>query len=185
MSTSRGTTVAFSTFSSIFDAASKEYKKKTGQDLQAHPLAAELDHCDSPDAILKVLQKQADALDDSDQPLMKWLSPTVNLLFLFSAALGEGLTLVSFSKLVFPVSPFINILFSAIPRRKGNIYRNWRPSRGKFLLGFLFAYTYDTISFRLLRTSQQVMMSSSIFSSASRHSSRVSIFIPGFRSPPK
>jgi hypothetical protein len=118
MSTSRGTTVAFSTFSSIFDAASKEYKKKTGQDLQAHPLAAELDHCDSPDAILKVLQKQADALDDSDQPLMKWLSPTVNLLFLFSAALGEGLTLVSFSKLVFPVSPFINILFQPFPAGK-------------------------------------------------------------------
>jgi len=101
MSTSRGAIIAFSTFSSIFDAASKEYKKKIGQDLQTHPLAAELDHCDSPDAILKVLQKQADALDDTgkcDQPWMKWLSPTVNLLFLFSATLGEGLTLVSFSK---------------------------------------------------------------------------------------
>ena len=105
MSTSNSTIVSFSTFRSIFHAASKEYRKKTGQDLRTHPLAAELDHCDSPDATSEILQNQANALDDagkSDQTLMVWLNPTVNVLYMLSATLGEGVGLVSRPKLSSP-----------------------------------------------------------------------------------
>ncbi|KAH9996134.1 hypothetical protein BJV74DRAFT_987004, partial [Russula compacta] len=85
-----------STFQSIFDAASTEYERKTGQDLQNHSFAAELDHCNSPDAVLEILQRQADALEEagmSDQTLMKWLNPTVHVLYTFSETIGEGVSI--------------------------------------------------------------------------------------------
>jgi hypothetical protein len=105
MSASSSATASFSTFASIFHAASREYKKKTGKDLRTHPLAVELDNCNSPDAVLELLQNQADALDDagnSDQKLMRWLGPTVHILYMFSATLGEGVGLVSASEQDFP-----------------------------------------------------------------------------------
>jgi hypothetical protein len=55
----------FPTFQSIFDAAFKEYEKKTGQDLQTHLLAAELDRCNSTDGVIDIFQKQADAIDET------------------------------------------------------------------------------------------------------------------------
>jgi hypothetical protein len=88
-----------STFQSIFDAASKEYEKKTGQDLQMHSLAAELDRCNSPDGVLQILQKQADALDKTekrDQTLMEWLNPTVHVLYSLSVIICGGVSMVSF-----------------------------------------------------------------------------------------
>ena len=99
MSTVCHTAIPSSTFPSIFDAASKEYKNKTGQDLRTHPFAAQLDSCDSVDAILAVFQNQVGALNQaagrSHSTLMTWLNPTVNILLSFSAVLGEGLALVS------------------------------------------------------------------------------------------
>ncbi len=120
MSNPSSTAVCFSTFRSIFDAASKEYKKTTGHDLQSHPFATELGHCDSPDAILQIYQNQANALDQtgkSNQTLMKWLDPTVNLLCMFVATLGEGVALVSLSEVVFLLLP-IDILFQPFPPGK-------------------------------------------------------------------
>ncbi|KAI0291327.1 hypothetical protein B0F90DRAFT_1777935, partial [Multifurca ochricompacta] len=90
-------TIPSSAFLSIFDAASKEYKKKIGQDLRDHPFTAEFNACDSPDAVLDVFQKQTDALDGTrkgDEGLVKWLSPTVYILSMFSGILGEGVGLV-------------------------------------------------------------------------------------------
>jgi hypothetical protein len=87
-------------FIDIFDAASNEYRKLTKQDLRTHTFAAVLDSCDSPDAVLNVFRRQARAFDGickGDDKLMKWLSPTVNILFTFSAILGEGIALVSVS----------------------------------------------------------------------------------------
>ena len=98
MSTTSHKAVPSSTFLSIFDAASIEYKKKTGQDLRTHPFVNKLDSCDCADAILAVFEKEVDALNqaqNSHQTLMKWLKPIVNVLFLFSATLGEGVGLVS------------------------------------------------------------------------------------------
>ena len=43
-------------FQPIFERALEEYKKKTGKDLAAHPLAAEIKGCDCPEAILTVLE---------------------------------------------------------------------------------------------------------------------------------
>ncbi|KAH9178024.1 hypothetical protein EDB89DRAFT_1902103 [Lactarius sanguifluus] len=80
-----------SNFDSIFRTAFKAYKKRTGQEITSHPLATWLNTCDSPDAILAVLRAQVDEFDQSrrdNERLTKWLNPTVNVLYAFSATLG-------------------------------------------------------------------------------------------------
>jgi hypothetical protein len=97
-SVNQPTDLSISNFTSIFNAASNEYRKLTKQDLHAHPFAAVLDNCDSPDAILNVFRRQAQTFDEfrkGDDRLIKWLDPTVHILFTFSATLGEGIALVS------------------------------------------------------------------------------------------
>jgi hypothetical protein len=87
-----------SNFQSVFNAALEAYEKKTESKLLDHPLAAQLQSCDSPTAILSVLQdliQQFDRRRRSDQRLANWLNPTVNVLYAFSSVLGEGVGLVS------------------------------------------------------------------------------------------
>jgi hypothetical protein len=82
---------------SIFNTALEAYKKKTGKDLTSHPLFTELTTCDSANAILTVLRNQVPVFDqpsNRDDKFTKWLNPTVNVLYVFSATLGEGVGLV-------------------------------------------------------------------------------------------
>jgi hypothetical protein len=86
-----------SNFQLIFDNALKAYQKRTKNDLLSHPLATQLEACDSPIAILALLRQQVQELNQSrssDEQLSKWLEPTVNVLYAFSAVLGEGVGLV-------------------------------------------------------------------------------------------
>ena len=86
-----------SNFESIFKAALKAYQKKTGEDLLAHPLAAQLQACKSPSDILAVLQEKVNEFDESRsaaERLSRWLSPTINVLYAFSATLSQGAGLV-------------------------------------------------------------------------------------------
>ncbi|KAH8987657.1 hypothetical protein EDB86DRAFT_2094861 [Lactarius hatsudake] len=53
--------------------------------------------CDSPEAILTVLEGKANELNQSrssDERLTKWLNPTVNILNALSSTLGEGVSSV-------------------------------------------------------------------------------------------
>ncbi|KAH9040878.1 hypothetical protein EDB83DRAFT_2554213, partial [Lactarius deliciosus] len=91
-SSTPGQTATPSDFKSILDAALSEYKKKTGKELLDHPLATEVQRCDSVDAIKAIFQGQAKAFQrfrDGDQRLMKWISPVVDVLYTFSGTLGE------------------------------------------------------------------------------------------------
>ena len=93
------TATSSSNFQIIFNNALKEYEKRTKKDLLAHPLATELQNCNTPSAILAVLRQQAQELDQSsssDDRWSKWLDPTVNVLHALSDTLGEGASLVSF-----------------------------------------------------------------------------------------
>ena len=89
-------TASSSNFQLIINNALEAYKKRTKNDLLAHPLAAQLQTCDSPGAILAILQQQVQGLDQSqsDDRWTKWLDPTINVLFAFSATLGAGVGLV-------------------------------------------------------------------------------------------
>jgi hypothetical protein len=87
-----------SNFQLIINNALKAYEKRTKNDLLAHPLASQLQACDSPNAILAVLQQQVQGLDQSrssDDRWIKWLDPTVNILYALSGTLGVGVGLVS------------------------------------------------------------------------------------------
>jgi hypothetical protein len=89
--------ISRSKLDSIFNSAIQAYKKKTGKDITSHPLAAELQSCDSPDAILAVLRRNIPLSDRSQGGhggFEKCLIPTVNVLYAFSATLGEGVGLV-------------------------------------------------------------------------------------------
>ena len=92
------TAVAHSRFQAIFDTALKSYEMQTGKDLLAHPLASQLQSCDSASAILAILQDQVQQLVESrsgDERLTKWMTPTVNVLCAFSAVVSEVVGLVS------------------------------------------------------------------------------------------
>ena len=100
MSNPRPTTTdpSSSNFQLILNNALKVYEKHTKKDLLAHPLAAELQNCDSPTKILDVLHQQVQGLEQlqsSDDRWTKWLDPTVNVLYMLSETLGEGIRLVS------------------------------------------------------------------------------------------
>jgi hypothetical protein len=84
-------------FETIIAAALEEYKQKTKTDIVSHPLAVELKSCESPNAILAVLRGQVQVFDKSqtvNEKLTKWLDPTVNVLYAFSAILGDTFKLV-------------------------------------------------------------------------------------------
>jgi hypothetical protein len=86
-------------FQLIVNNALNAYKKRTKKDLLAHPLASQLQACNSPSAVLTILQQQVQGLDpsrSSDDRWTKWLDPIVNILYALSATLGEGAGLVSF-----------------------------------------------------------------------------------------
>src|SRR6266567_3992039 len=73
-----------SNFQLIINNALEAYKKRTKNDLLAHPLAVKLQSCKTPSAILAVLQQQIQGLS-SDDRWTRWLDPTVNVLFALSA----------------------------------------------------------------------------------------------------
>ena len=86
-----------SNFQSIFSTALKAYERRTKTDILAHPLASQLQACNSSSSILAVLQAQVNDLAqarNSDERLTKWLNPTINVLLAFSATLGNGVSLV-------------------------------------------------------------------------------------------
>ncbi len=97
MSQVPSTATSSTNFETIFTAALEAYKNQTKRDIASHPLAAQLKSCDSPGTILAVLRAQVQAFDQSqsaDEKLIKWLDPTVNVLYAFSAILGNGVGLV-------------------------------------------------------------------------------------------
>ncbi|KAH9018277.1 hypothetical protein EDB84DRAFT_1442507 [Lactarius hengduanensis] len=105
MSQTPPTASSSSNFQTIFYASIKEYEKKTKKDLLVHPLMVQLQTCNSPTDILAILRTQVEQFEQStsgDDQLTKWLTPTVNVLYAFSAALGEGVGLVfSPAKVIF------------------------------------------------------------------------------------
>ena len=107
--------ISTDSFTAIFNIASTEYQTLTGNHLDTHPLATQLETCDSPEAISNVLRTQAQAFSKfrkGDEKLMTWLDPIVYILFTFSATLGEGIGLVS--PLIHSVSLLSDIYIPAI-----------------------------------------------------------------------
>jgi hypothetical protein len=120
MSTSSQTTDASINFTAIFEAASNKYKTLTGQDLRTHPLAAELEsNNNSPDSVLGVFRKQAQALDkfrSGDDKLMKYLTPIVNIIYTFTTTAGADIGLVRLYCFAMSVLQYL-FLSHSLPQR--------------------------------------------------------------------
>ena len=87
-------------FHSIINNSFEAYEKRTKKNLVSHPLTEQLQNCNSPDAILFVLQQQVQDINHSksgNERLTKWLDPTVKVLYAFTKVLGEGVGLVCFN----------------------------------------------------------------------------------------
>jgi hypothetical protein len=97
MSHAQPTASSSSNFQLIINNALDKYKIRTKNDLLAHPLAIQLQSCNSPGDILAVLQRQVQGLDQalsSDERWSRWLDPTVNVLYLLSSTLTAGVSMV-------------------------------------------------------------------------------------------
>src|SRR6266403_3170502 len=126
MSHSQSTSASSTHFQLIFNNALKEYKKRTKKDLLKHPLADQLEACDSPSSIFVVLQQQVQDLDESQRNnewLTKWLDPTVNVLHAFSGILGEGVGIVSIRTWKLSEIWMSHICLTGILACKGDLYR--------------------------------------------------------------
>jgi hypothetical protein len=106
MSTGDQVSDSTSNFNEIFQTACDHYRSLTGHDLNRHPFATQLGNCDSPDAVVAVIRKQAETFIKRRRKYEKFLSvlsPIVNVLFLFSATLAEGVGMVSFHQFCAPL----------------------------------------------------------------------------------
>ncbi|KAF8490160.1 hypothetical protein F5888DRAFT_1136225 [Russula emetica] len=95
-----------SNYQHIFSVALESYKKRTGKDLASNPLLPRLENCNSPDAVIALLQEQIPGFDQSrsdndSQRLSQWLNPTVNVIVAFSGTIGD------FVSPAFPPAGFI------------------------------------------------------------------------------
>jgi hypothetical protein len=109
-------------FQLIFNNALDAYKKRTKNDLLAHQLAAPLQACDSSNDVLLILQQQVEELNqsrNSNGRLTKWLDPTVNVLYAFSGALGEGVGLVCF--MISDLRSTLMLILRYSPPRKSSL----------------------------------------------------------------
>ena len=117
MSAVPSASTSHSNFLSVFNAALQNYKHRTKEDLSSHPLLPSLQSCDTPEAILAVLQEKIPAFSQSqndDNGLTKWVAPTINVLHSFSATLGGGIGPVGIR--VFPCEEFrLKYDFQAFP----------------------------------------------------------------------
>ena len=164
---SRVSPVDYSDFKSIFDAALQAYESKTKNKLLAHPLAAQLQSCDSPATVLSILQdliQQLDRRRSRGGRIRNLLNPTVNVLFAFSATLGEGVGLVGFKR-ISSQGPRSDHHSSVILACKGYLRGHRCSPLGERLPQFQRAWRYDSItSFtRQRRISMQAKKCSLVF----------------------
>jgi len=142
-------------FQSIFNTALEAYENKTKKKLLTHPLATQLQSCDSTAAVLSIFQELMQQFDQrhcTDERLRNWLNPTVDVLFSFSAVINEGLGFVSLNYLA-SCHLCSDCYLPDVLTFEGHIYWYRRPSIGKVFIGLLNTSHRDTASVRRLRTS--------------------------------
>jgi hypothetical protein len=98
----------------LFEAALQDYEKKTGIVLAKHPLAEQIQGCDSVESITAVLCEQTQAFSDfrGRDKILKPLKNAVSALHKLSATadLGQAIGLVRPSALIWDLTFLIPIL---------------------------------------------------------------------------
>jgi len=141
-----------STFQLLINNALEEYEKCTKRNLLIHPLAAQLQTCDSPAAILLVLQQQVRTINhsqSSDEKLTEWLDPTVKVLYAFTEALGEGVGFVCFMTCL-PLRFAHSCFLAGFLTCESDLCRSRRSSFG------VYQHLFNLRPYDLMSTSQAV-----------------------------
>ena len=123
-----------SSIETLFAAALKEYKNQTKRDIASHSLVAQLQSCNSSSAILAILRAQVQKFDQTqsaNEKWMKWVDPTVNVLYAFSATLGNGVGLVIAIKPLY-IYP-LTCMTTDIPTCECDFCWNWCSPPSKYL----------------------------------------------------
>jgi hypothetical protein len=76
----------------LFEAALQDYEKQTGIALAKHPLAEQLQNCDSVESVTAVLREQTQAFSEfrGKDKILKPLKNVVSVLYKLSATAGLG-----------------------------------------------------------------------------------------------
>ena len=103
MSSSSSNSNVSCSFQGLFDAALRDYGQKTGTDIAADPLITRLERCDSPKAILELLQEQVHSFnqfrdEDWNIKLTRWLKSTVDTLHGLSTSVFQNIGPVRLTK---------------------------------------------------------------------------------------
>ena len=115
-----------SNLQSILDAMGR-YAEQTGINLEENPFADKVKDCDSPGAVLLLLQENLKAFKDyrdKNRKFIDCLTPVVQFVHAFSGILGEAARLVSRAQ---SFCPFFFLTLSppgAVPTRKTYLRRN-------------------------------------------------------------
>ena len=122
-----------STFRTLFEAALQDYKDKTGNILTDHPIAKQIETCESVNSITNVLQEQARSFREfreNNGRLMKALNSLVDVLCApsISSALNVAIGLVVRRKALIYI-PLSLMASSAIPACECNIHWLRHPTR--------------------------------------------------------
>ena len=127
MSHANPSTSSSPNFQLIFNNTLEVYKKRTKNDLLAHPLVIQLQTCTSSSAVLALIHQQLRGLQREDDRLTKWLDSTVRVLYAFSETLGEGVSLVCPGNE--PIrDPLFHIHFPGLLSRESDLCRGWCSS---------------------------------------------------------
>jgi hypothetical protein len=172
------------TLRALFDAALQDYNDKTGNVLSDHPIAKQLETCESVDSIISILQEQARSFREfreNDGRLMKALNSSVDVLCApsISSALNEAVGRVV-RRITFITALFL-MASTAIPACKGNIH--WLRHLTQCMFLFLQFDPHISLTPHFHRRSMKcvlAMMHSLTFSRPSRTSSADSAFMSGF-----
>jgi hypothetical protein len=125
-------------FETIFANALKQYKKRTKKDITAHSLAAKIESCDSPNAVLTVLQTQVQTFDPSPSAEERWtrlLNPTITVLYAFSRFVGNIAGPVCYETSSFKFEAYtLTFMITGIPTSSCDFYWHWSPTPSDYFL---------------------------------------------------
>jgi hypothetical protein len=159
-----------SSFQALFAAALYDYESRTGISLVNHPLAKQLEECDSLDSIIAILREQAKGFREvrDNGKLMKSVNCSVDVLYILSTstALGEGVGIVRPKQ----SSTFLVLdrYSPAIPACESYIRRNCHPTRCMSL--FLHSQLHISLISKFDRRRKTVVLATTLLSSCSRRS---------------
>lgn len=136
-------TSSSSNFQTIFESALEEYEKKTKKDLRSYPLYSKLEldtNNHSPVAVLTAL-RQLDQSRSVDDKLIRWLNPTVSVIYNLSQAITEDfglVTLVSLNGRRLTCAGSGAHYIAGVPTCGGDLHCDRRPSFCECHLWFIY-----------------------------------------------